>query len=99
EGGCHRNQLRQVELVERTPGIRSVHDPARQFAAVVIEAHIEKLRADARGLPRRTLPAAAEDPADIAEATRPEGRPAEQARAEDPERDRNRELAAQPGEG
>ena len=65
----------------------------------MIERHFEKLRADARSLSRRTLRAAAEDRTDIAETARPERRPTEQAGAEDAERDCNRKLAAQPGEG
>src|SRR4029079_1389358 len=80
------------------PGIRPVHDPARELAAVVIEAHVEKLRAHTRSLPRRTLPAAPEEPPD-AEATWPERRPAEQAGAEDAERNSYRKFAAQAGKG
>ena len=65
----------------------------------MIEAHVEKLRAHARSLSRRALRAAAEDPPDTAEATRPERRPAEQAGAEDAERNSYRKFAAQAGKG
>ena len=49
--------------------------------------------------PGRALRAAAEHPADIAEAGCPERRPAKQAGAEDAERDRDRQFALEAGKG
>src|SRR5260370_20506233 len=80
-------------------GIRPVDDLTSELAAVVIEAHVEILRAHARGLPRRTLGAAAKNAADIAKSRCPERRPAEQPRAEDAERNRHRQFAFQAGKG
>src|SRR5437879_1449834 len=80
-------------------GIRPGHDLALEFAAVVIEPHVEKLRAHPRGLSWRALCACAtEHRADIAEPG-PERRPAEQPRAEDAERDRHRKFALDAGKG
>src|SRR6476660_5134128 len=61
----------------------------------MIERHIEELRPDPRSLSRRALrTCAAKQPADIAEATWAEWRPAEQARAENAERGCPRETSA-----
>ena len=65
---------------------------ARQFAAVMVEAHVETGRAHPRTLPGRALPAA-EQPADTGKAAGAERRPAEQAGAENAERDRDRQFA------
>src|SRR6476659_590403 len=66
----------------------------------MIERHIEELRPDPRSLSRRALrTCAAKQPADIAEATWAEWRPAEQARAENAERDCHREFALDAGKG
>src|SRR5436309_10670958 len=66
----------------------------------MIEQHIEKLRSDPRRLSRRALrTCAAEQPADIAEPTCSERRPAKQPRAEDAERDCYRKLALDAGKG
>src|ERR1035437_2075363 len=81
-------------------GIWPGHDLAAQIAAVVIERHVEKLRADLRRLSRRALRASAsEHPSDIAEARCAERRPAEQPRAKDAERDCDRELTLDAGKG
>src|SRR4051812_50074847 len=80
-------------------GIRPVHDLARQRAAVMIEAHVEILRAHARGLSRRTLRSAAEDRADIAEPRHSDRRPAEQSRAKNAKGDRHRQLPSETGKG
>src|ERR1700686_1524489 len=81
-------------------GKRPGHDLARKFAAVVIENHIENLRADPRPLSRRALRTCApKQAADIAESGCPERRPAEQPRAEDAERDCYRKLALDAGKG
>jgi len=66
--------LRQVEFVEQVTGIRPGYDLTAEFAAVVIEPHVEKLRAYPRRLSRRALDTgASEQPADVAEPRCPEG--------------------------
>src|SRR5258706_6755411 len=81
-------------------GIWPGHDLALEFAAVVIEGHVEKLRADPRPLSRRALCAKApEHRADISESRRAERRPAQQPRAEEAERDCHRELTLDAGKG
>src|SRR3954447_3795982 len=68
------------------------HDPAGKPTAVVIERHVEKLRADLRGLSRGAFGAGSEQAAELAETRCAERRPAEQTRAEDAERDRYRQV-------
>src|SRR5438270_4210721 len=80
-------------------GMGAGHDAADEFAAVVIERHLQKLRADLRGLPRRAFAAGAEQSADISKTRGPEWRPAEQPRAENAERDRHRQFTLDAGEG
>src|SRR5256885_8451405 len=77
--------------------LRSGHDLADMLAAVVIEFHVKKLRAHARGLSLRALPAS-EQPTDTAETRCSERRPPEQTGAKNADRDRHREFALQPGE-
>src|ERR1700736_6008417 len=78
---------------------RPIDDLAPELTAVVVEAHVEKLRAHARTLPRRALRAAAEYGPDIAESGGPERRPAEQPGTEDAKRYRNRKLSPEAREG
>src|SRR3954451_25212996 len=81
-------------------GIGSVHDLAAQFAAVVIERHVEKSRADPRTLPRRTPRASApEHRSDISEAGCTERRPTEQPRAEKADRDGDCKSSLEAGKG
>src|SRR3954451_23318794 len=81
-------------------GIGSVHDLAAQFAAVVIERHVEKSRADPRTLPRRTPRASApEHRADISEAGCGERRPTEQAGAENADRDGDCKFSLEAAKG
>src|ERR1700737_1965846 len=80
-------------------GMGPGHDLARELAAVVIEDHIDKLRADPRCLSRRARASTSEYRADIGETRCPERRPAQQPRTEDAERDGYRKLALGAGEG
>jgi hypothetical protein len=66
-------------------------DGAGQFAAVMVEAHVEEVRAHPRALSRRAL--ATEQAADGRKARGAERRPAKQAGAENAEWNGNRELA------
>src|SRR6266481_2596025 len=79
--------------------MRASHDPAGQLARVVIERHVEELRADLGRLPGRASRARAKQRADIAEDRGSERRPTEQPRAEHADRDRDRELAPHADEG
>ena len=67
------------------------HDLAVELSAVVIERHVEELRAHPRGLSRRAL--AAEHAADIGKARHAKRRPAEQSGGENVERDRDHQFA------
>ena len=84
--------------MQRTAGVGSGQNLARQLAAVVIERHVEELRAHPRTLSRRALPAAKER-AEIGKTHRLRRRPAEQPRAEQAERDSHHQFAAKTGIG